>query len=163
VNTWKVIFATMLIFGTGVVTGGLLVKHSIPVSRAPRNGGLPRSPAAVLAGGNKLEFLRRAGRELDLTPEQRNQVDKIISASQERTRKLMEPVLPGLREEVQLTKEAFQAILTPEQRVRFQELVKQQQRSREQQRSRDQRHPGPPRDRRLEGAPAGNFLPATNQ
>jgi len=162
VNTWKVIFATMLIFGTGVVTGGLLVKNSIPASRAPRGGGLPRPPAPVSAGGNKLDFLRRAGRELQLTPDQRNQVDKIISASQERTRKLMEPVQAGLREEVQRTKEAFQAILTAEQRVRFQELVKQQH-SREQEHSRDQHRSGPLRDRRLEDTPPATALPATNQ
>src|ERR1035437_5616366 len=30
VNSWKVILATMVIFGTGVVTGGLLVRHAGP-------------------------------------------------------------------------------------------------------------------------------------
>jgi Spy/CpxP family protein refolding chaperone len=78
-----------------------------------------------------MEVLRRVERELDLTADQRAQVDRIISASQERTKKLMEPISPQLRAELQETKEAVRAVLTPEQRTRFDELLKQQQRPRE--------------------------------
>jgi Spy/CpxP family protein refolding chaperone len=79
------------------------------------------------AGGVRLEFLRRAERELNLTFDQREQIDKILSASQERTKKLMEPIHPQIREELQQTKEQFLAVLTPEQRARFEELLKRQQ------------------------------------
>ncbi len=127
-NTWKVIFATLVIFIAGLVTGVLVV----------RNGALylasPPAPTAVAtrpfppgsAGGVRIEFLRRAERELNLTLDQRDQIDKIISASQERTRKLMEPVQPQISEELQQTKEQFLAVLTAEQRARFEELLKQQ-------------------------------------
>jgi Spy/CpxP family protein refolding chaperone len=130
VNTWKIILATMVIFATGVVTGGLLVQHiegraphaHRPTTQAPH----PGQPAS--AGVMRLEFLRRAQHELDLTPDQQERIDKIIKDNQDRTRKLIEPVL-------QRTRQEFMDVLTPEQRTRFQQLVKeQQQRIREQRR-----------------------------
>ena len=42
-NNWKVIFATAVIFGAGVVTGGLLVNY-VTYSH-PKNN--PRRPAAT--------------------------------------------------------------------------------------------------------------------
>jgi Spy/CpxP family protein refolding chaperone len=152
VNTWKVIFATMVIFGTGVVTGGLLVRNSQHTQFQPpqRTNNPPRQFQPNYAGGVRVEFLRRAERELDLTPDQRERIDKIIAASQERTKKIMEPVTPLMREEIKRTKEEFREALTPEQRQRFDELLKQQQRPR------DQHRPNAPRDR----APDGKLSPA---
>jgi Spy/CpxP family protein refolding chaperone len=74
---------------------------------------------AANAGGFRLEFLKRAEKDLDLSPEQKDQIDKILSASQERTRKIMQP-------EFQRTREEFKTVLTPEQRNRFEQLLKQQ-------------------------------------
>jgi Spy/CpxP family protein refolding chaperone len=157
VNTWKVILATMVIFGTGVVTGGLLVKYS-NASRAPHpHSSAPGRPAQPISpNGMKLEFLRRAERELNLTPEQRERIDKLISGSQERTKKILEPVTPKLREDLKQTKEEFRAVLTPEQQARFDELVKQQQRPRE------PRHPPTTQDAQPEAAPVGNAGAQTN-
>lgn len=124
----------MVIFATGVVTGGLLVHHI--EAQAPR-AHRPATPAArpgqaAYAGVMRLEFLRRAQHELDLTPDQQERIDKIIKDNQDRTRKLLEPVL-------QRTRQEFMDVLTPEQRTRFQELVKeQQQRIREQRRQASQ-------------------------
>ena len=61
-----------------------------------------------------------------MTHEQKEQADKVISASVERTRKLLEPVSPQLREELQHTRTEFRALLTPEQQAKFDEMVKQQ-------------------------------------
>ena len=120
-------FATMVIFGAGVVTGGLLVRHSERIrpirSHLTTNS---RVTAAPSPGGMRLEFLRRMQRELDLTPVQKEKVDGIVSASQDRIKVLMEPVAPQLRQELQRAKEEFRETLTPEQRKRFDELVKQQ-------------------------------------
>jgi len=123
----------MVIFGTGVMTGGLLVRYSEPnrPSPGPRAGGQSRLPAPPSPGGMRVEFLRRAERELDLKPEQREKIDKLLKESQERTRKIMEPVADDLREEIQATKEEFHALLTPPQQVRFDEMIKQQQRPKE--------------------------------
>jgi Spy/CpxP family protein refolding chaperone len=140
VNTWKVIFATVVIFGAGVLTGGLLVKYSVQTPPRP-HGQANRAVQPISAGGLRIEFLRRVERDLNLTADQREQIDKIISASQERSKKLMEPIQPKIREELQQTREQFRAVLDPEQKIRFDELLKQQQ----QQRQRDQ-HRSPPRN-----------------
>ena len=127
-NTWKVILATMVIFGAGVVTGGLLVHHEhIGMARPPHLAGVPRPTVPASPGVMRLEFLRRAQRELDLAADQRERVDKILKESQERTRKLVQPIAPQLNEESRRAREAFLGVLTPEQRARFEEMVKQQQ------------------------------------
>lgn len=125
-NSWKVILATMVIFGAGVITGALVVQFSSNQSllqrqRAAHSGESP-SP-----GGMRLEFLRRMQRELNLSAEQRERVDKILKQSQERTRKVMEPVGPQLHQELQRAKAEFREVLTSEQQTHFDELLKQQQ------------------------------------
>jgi len=145
VNTWKVILATMLIFGTGVVTGALVVRNSErgqgPLR--PRNMSQARPVGTFSAGGLRVEFLRRAERDLDLNAEQRERIDKLMKESQERTRQIMDPVAPDLRAELQRTKEEFRQVLTLEQRTRFDELVKKQQRPHE------PHHTGGPRGQRV--------------
>jgi len=126
----------MVIFGAGVVTGGLLVRQAIwgRPFRAPHANQATR-PAAVSAGNMRIDFLRRAERELDLTTGQREEIDRILSASQERTKKIMEPVAPRLKELMQETKEQVRAVLTPEQQKRFDEMAKAQQHPRDQKHS----------------------------
>ncbi len=144
-NTWRVILATMVIFGTGVVTGGLLVRHS-ERTREPRPPHLQGAARpATPAGAMRLEFLRRAQRELELTQEQRDRLDKVIKESQDRSRAIMEPVTPALKREFEQTREEFLSVLTPAQRVRFDELARQQQRA---------RHPGAARERATNAPPA---------
>ena len=132
-NSWKVILATMVIFGAGVITGALVVQFSSSQSllqhQRAGHSGETGSP-----GGMRLEFLRRMQRELNLTAEQRERIDKILKQSQERTRKVMEPVGPQLHQELQRAKAEFREVLTPEQQTHFDELLKQQQRFREQHR-----------------------------
>ena len=138
----------MVIFGTGVVTGGLLVRHSeriqfLPQQRVFNNSfqrPIQQQPPST-AGGSRVEFLRRIERELDLSPDQHERIDKILMASQERTKKIMEPVTPRMREELQRTKDEFREVLTPEQRPRYDDLLRQHQRPR------DPRRQLPPRDR----------------
>jgi len=122
----------MIIFGAGVVTGGLLVRHTTLASKST-----PQPPVANLTNTwrpvfsmapalTRVEFLKRAERELNLNRDQKEQADKIISASQERTRKLLEPISPQIRDELQETKEQFRALLNPDQQTRFDQMLKQQ-------------------------------------
>jgi hypothetical protein len=106
----------------------------------------PVSIQNVSPGIMRVEFLRRAERELNLNPEQRERIDGILKASQERTRKITEPIAPELRAELQRTREEFRDALTPEQRSRFDEMLKQQQQSRprDMREPHDQRRPVPP-------------------
>lgn len=134
-NTWKVILATLVIFVAGVVTGGLLAVYSgRSFVLRPQRPPAARPGQTMAAGVMRLEFLRRLQRDLELTQDQRERINRILKESQDRTRKLMEPVSPALREEFQRTKEDFRSVLTPEQRKRFDELFKHQQRAHEQQR-----------------------------
>ena len=152
----------MVIFGTGVVTGGLLVRHpeGMRLPRSARNPIVGRPAPPVSAGGVRLDFLRRAGRELELTPEQHERVDKILKESQERTRKVMAPYV---REELQRAKDEFREALRPEQRPRFDQLLKQQQQQhqqqQQQQRAREQRRPQTPGERPAEGPPPPGAKP----
>jgi hypothetical protein len=140
-NSWKVVLATMVIFGAGVITGGVLVRQTTlrPKNTAVRQSINTGRPQVFSPGNLRLEFIRRAERELDLSAGQRIRIDELIQRSQERSRKVMEPIAPKLREEVQQTREEFRAILTPGQRAQFDRFWKQQQ-------------PRPPR----EGRPPGS-------
>jgi len=141
VNTWKAILAALVIFAAGVVTGGILIwrlESSLPAPPAG-SGVAVRSSQNVSPGGMRLELLRRVQRELDLTPEQRERIDKILKESQERTRKIMEPVAPEFHAELQRAKDEFRSALTLQQQARFDDLLRFQHHSH-----------GPPRDRATE-------------
>lgn len=130
----------MVIFGTGVVTGGLLVRFTgLPLPQAPSSG-QQKPPPAPSVGGMRIEFLRRAGRELNLTDDQNKLINKIFRDSQERTKRIMEPIAPQIREEIKRTRAEFVDVLTPEQREHFAQLAKQQQQQ-QQQRAREARSP----------------------
>jgi hypothetical protein len=127
VNSWKVILATMVIFGAGVITGGLLVRHT--GGGKPGRSFRPSSTNAAAQNFNqaqmqRMEFLIRANRELELTPEQRERIERILREGQEKTRKLWEGVAPEMRKELQLVRERIKVELTSEQRKRFEELLR---------------------------------------
>jgi hypothetical protein len=130
VNNWKVILATVVIFGAGVITGSLVlhclqrcaareecvnpavaaagqVPQANPPGHPPENG-KPRLPEAM----NK-QFLQRLDEELHLSPEQHKAVQKIITEGQHQIRKVIHDQRLEIREE-----------LTLEQRKQFDELVK---------------------------------------
>ena len=151
-NTWKVIFASLVIFIAGVVTGGLLVSYADRAQQkhhragprdaanrrfdgrqpatGPRDPGLRESLALPKTPGAmpkmlRLDFLQSLDREIQLTEEQRGQIEKIISEGQERNRQLWNRVLPEMRREMQETRERIRAVLRPDQVKRYEELMKQ--------------------------------------
>ena len=83
-SAWKVILATLVIFGAGVVTGGLLVSYAVHANQTPPKQVITQSAVNPWQLRSR-ELLRRMDRELDLTPEQRKHIEKIITDSQERT------------------------------------------------------------------------------
>lgn len=126
-NSWKVILATMVIFGTGVITGGLLVRHAAgPLkNRPPKNtAGLTNAPSIAPAQLQRIELLLRVRNELNLTPDQHERIERIIREGQERSRKLWDSVAPEMRNELQSVQEKIRAELTPEQRRRFEQLLR---------------------------------------
>jgi hypothetical protein len=134
VNYWKVILATAVIFGAGVLTGGFLVgnifhqhwKNSHRAENAVTNSISNLISNSVSSSGTNQpaartrlpeilnrQFLQRLDMELHLTPEQRDAIQKIITDGQNLMRKTMQDARLEIREQ-----------LTPEQRAQFDELVK---------------------------------------
>lgn len=122
-SQWKVILATLIIFGSGVITGGLLVKTTQPAKIAVRRkDGNPNAPAPWQL--QRAEFRRRMEKDLDLTTDQKQHVDKIFHDSQERMKPVWEQISPQLRGEIERVQNDIRAELTPEQRQKFDELLK---------------------------------------
>jgi Spy/CpxP family protein refolding chaperone len=71
-----------------------------------------------------MEFINRAREELELTPEQMVQIEVLVTEGQERTRALWEEFSPQIRAELKSIQEEIRALLTPEQRVQFEALIK---------------------------------------
>jgi hypothetical protein len=141
VNYWKVILATVLIFGAGVFTGGLLVnfvEHSHPKSlRHPSagSGSHPGTNNAVpphwaeippprLAEKLGRQFVQQLNDTLQLTPEQRERIGKLIVEGQERNRQIWTNVAPKMRAVMQEVNQQIRAELSPEQLKAFEEMLK---------------------------------------
>jgi len=178
VNGWKVASATLVIFIAGIVTGATLVRFAQagpkpwriqrPAANSPGqpNPGTPLNPSQPneprLPNANtpapgllSREFIQVLERHLQLTPEQRERIGKIMAEGQERVRALRLQIDPELRKETQQTREQIRAVLTPDQRDQFEQMMKRPPRRNErsdlpgqpERRSRDQREPrNPPVD-----------------
>lgn len=131
-SPWKVILATMVIFGCGVVTGGLLMENGLRIRFAPapaaqtrpRQASSATNQAPPLVQFQRPEFLRRMQKQLDLTPEQCDAITKIMHDSQERTRPVWELIQPRLREEMKRDRQEIRAVLDPDQQRRFDEMLR---------------------------------------
>ncbi len=131
-NDWKVIptivLTTVLIFGAGVFTGGMLVDYvkqgrprmamrrqmpPPPVAPAPTNNPVtqakPVRPPEILSK----EFLQRLDNDLHLNKDQHEAVQKIIGDGQNQMRKVLQDARLEIRE-----------ALTQPQRDQFDELMK---------------------------------------
>jgi Spy/CpxP family protein refolding chaperone len=115
VKICKVIFAALVIFGAGAVTG-YLVSDFRTLPLPPRGRSPQFSGGARPRGG----FAERVNRELALTPPQRVQIDQILRESSERTKKIWD----SAREEYRNVKASIREALTPEQQKKFDEVFK---------------------------------------
>ena len=187
-NTWKVIFATLVIFVTGVVTGGLLVSYADRASQKsrslrqraegrlpgnnqnlspvthPRDGQPPRLPNLIqnrMPRSVSLEFLQKLDAEIHLTTGQHERIEQIITDGQLRNKELLERITPDLRREMAETQKRIREILTPEQHKRFEELMKQSRPAarRNNESMSPDRRPIDPRDQRHPLPPKGESQP----
>jgi hypothetical protein len=131
VNNWKVILATIVIFGTGVITGGLLVHHvqhpymklgrSKLVAAAEARQQTTNNPHLRIQDSAKnrppeilgKQFLQQLDEKLQLTPEQIVTIQKIIGEGQNQMRKVIQDARLEIRD-----------ALTPEQQKPFDEMMK---------------------------------------
>jgi Spy/CpxP family protein refolding chaperone len=132
VNDWKVIFATAVIFGAGVITGGLLVNHvQQPHFKQPHvkaaatenhSGSNSVSNASAHPSENarlrppeilSKQFLQQLDGLLHLNGDQRDAIQKVIGDGQNEIRKVIQDARLEIRD-----------VLTPGQQKQFDELMK---------------------------------------
>lgn len=143
-NTSKIVFATVVIFAAGVVTGGLLVSYAnrshnqrnAKATSASRPNWQPTPREVIqrdqrelrpILDQQRMDFILRTARELNLTPEQRERIEKVVREGQERSKLLWEKAAPELRKNLQEVREQIRAELKPEQLKKFEQLQKQMQ------------------------------------
>jgi Spy/CpxP family protein refolding chaperone len=127
VRNWKPIAAVLLIFAAGFTTGALVVREkarrNFVVFRDDRR--FPDPPPGPPGGGRmgafRTNFIEQMKRDLDLTPQQATEIEKVMREGHERMAKIWEPVEPQAKEEFRLTREKIDALLTPEQLAKFKE------------------------------------------
>jgi Spy/CpxP family protein refolding chaperone len=117
VKIWKVILATIVIFVAGAFVGGMWVKSSTPSAPPPK----PPVPGIL----SQQRFQERLKKELDLTADQTNRIDRIFHESKARIEILWGLIGPEVQKERQEVHDNIRAILTPEQREKFEQLLKQ--------------------------------------
>ena len=119
-NPWKFILATVLIYGTGVVTGVLVTTLVERPHRAAAK------PAQQLTYNQiqRAEFLGRLQKQLSLTSEQHDRIGHILRDSNQRTKPYWDPVAAKMKEEIRTVTEKIRAELTPEQSTKFDAEIK---------------------------------------
>jgi hypothetical protein len=140
VNTARIVLAALVIFAAGVLTGGvgaglagrIVREHprnnsapvSVPLAAPPSTGGPSNRTAGALAkppGNAQLEAMARWSQELNLNPAQRERIESVLKDSQARLRELWVPVAPRARNEIEAARLEIEALLSPDQRARWDE------------------------------------------
>ncbi len=142
-NALKIILATVIIFGAGVITGGLLV-NDVMQSRAKDIQRTPdvQSPHPPAANNDQdqsfapnlprphppemlgKQFVQELDKKLHLTPEQRMAIGKIVAEGQERNHEIWTNATPQIRKVLQDVRQQIREQLTPDQRKKYEELLK---------------------------------------
>ena len=130
-KTWQVILATIAIFLAGLVTGGATTLGLVWFARHRAVGAWQgMQPGARQGAGGMQQFgpqlMRSFANQLDLSKEQRAKIMPIVRRTAGQ--------LARDRREIQLTsalaiekmQDEISEILTPEQRVKFEDLIRQQ-------------------------------------
>ena len=130
-KAWLVFLAVVVIFGSGMITGAVVVQRAKPLAAAIPvvSKPAPAPPQTNLVSGAvpwpmRAEFLRRMEKQLNLTDAQKKGIEKSLRASQERMRPLWEQVGPQMKEELTRVRAEVRDQLTPEQQQKFDEVLK---------------------------------------
>lgn len=116
---WKVILATLVIFAAGMFAGGLVAKRLLPPKPLP----IAAPPVDM-----QQRFYQKLKKELALTAEQTNRLDKIFVEGNARVKIVWDLMAPELQKERQEVYENIRAVLNPEQREKFEKLTKERSR-----------------------------------
>ena len=113
--TKTIVIAVVVVILTFVsgVAAGVLLAHLHVFGRG-RAGRPPRIAPALM--------VRHLDHALDLTPEQRAKVEEIVRRHHQRIEALTESVRPQVRQELDAANREIEALLTPEQRRKFETM-----------------------------------------
>jgi Spy/CpxP family protein refolding chaperone len=141
VKTWQVVLGTIVIFVAGLVTGGAVTLRLLGVReehrrddelRAQIQGGAvaARMAAAARPAPQEPQFgpalIRRFATQLNLTPAQFRKINPIVGRTQEELGRLRRQVQLGSALAIERMQDEIAGQLTPDQRSRFEELLKRQ-------------------------------------
>jgi Spy/CpxP family protein refolding chaperone len=116
VKIWKVILATLVIFAAGMFAGGIAVNKFRPAPPPPK----PPVPPIL----SQHRFQEKLKKELQLTADQTNRIDRIFAESNARIKIIWDLLGPEMQKERKEVYESIRAELTPEQREKFEQLLK---------------------------------------
>ena len=142
-NSWNLILATVIIFGAGVITGGLLVDHveqphakashhnpgttvasTVPTNRAPALRPVDifnlKQPELLTQ-----DFVQKLDDQLQLTAVQRDAIQKIIANGQELNHSLVTNCTAQYHQVLQEVRQHIREQLNPDQLKEFEKLLKQ--------------------------------------
>lgn len=119
-NPWKFILATVLIYGTGVVTGVLVTA----LVERPHKAAARPSQQLTYSQIQRAEFLGRLDKQLSLSPEQHDRIGQILRDSNQRTKPYWDPVAVRMKDEIRVVTDRIRAELTPEQTAKFDAEIK---------------------------------------
>ena len=117
-SPWKVILATLVIFITGLFTGAVGVSRLVKSPR-PAPGVEPMQPWML-----RENFRAELDRRLDLTAEQSVRIERAMYDGQERIKEIWSLVGPEIQTELRAVREEIRRELNPEQRRRFEEIIR---------------------------------------
>ena len=120
-SKWQVRFAVLIIFAIGFVAGGLAMNFYRD-KRGPSQSGSMRGSFS------------RVVEQLNLSPEQKVEVEKILEETRAQLIEIRKESGPKFREVRMQTDERLRTVLTPEQWEQFQQIMKE---SRHRRRGRD--------------------------
>lgn len=134
---WKIVVAALVIFGAGVVTGGLTVRLARSVSfrqpmvvgpvQEPMGGSGLRAPKSNLLMRHEAQMrdlMRRMDQRLDLTPQQRSRIEGLVADAQRRMQQILSETAPRTREEIRELHHRIRSELTLEQRREYDRLTR---------------------------------------
>lgn len=138
-NYWKVILATIVIFGAGVLTGGFLVNDINHPHRAfhhPPSGAHqqanheqdqhpPEVPMPRAAERMSKQFLADLDDKLKLTHKQHDKIKEIIADGQERNHEIWTNAAPKMRAVMQDVHQKIREQLSDKQKKEFEDLIRQ--------------------------------------
>ena len=110
-TTLVAVVVLVLTFGAGVAVG-VFADHVLMI-RGMRHG-LPPFATHMMA--------TRLGRHLDLTATQKARIEQILERRRTRMNQLWSSVRPHIHEELEQTNAEISAVLTPEQRAKFERM-----------------------------------------